>query len=854
MVQSTPQYTSSAFNIDTFTSKYIPKKFPKMPMVSDLPQSSYTSQVEPKKFDIDEFSSRFAPLSNADLPQSSYTSELPQSKYNFPESLSGNIPKVDERFDSRIGAYVSTKPEHQYGTSVVTRIPDIAKQKVIDKRNYEGDLYGRAITGIPASMVGGIFTAKLTEKEKTKIDTIPEYFNLKKQFEVFKSKFDYERDYGEAVKVSKKLEEFNQEFQKEEGLIKSKLDELGKGNIDKSGLWIGDKKSLEKYNKLIENYNSEREKYLKKFESYSSDESYKNVIESGERTDLYQDIAVSNLSEGKKGVLAGVVGFTDMISYKLPPTRFIRGTDLFSGGLYGLDKAKTEQEKKTSGFDLVLGGVLMGSSFFGGKTTGRAKDVISQVTSKRNILKKGIDWGLNLGISGLYGYSIGKESGSVAVGIGAGIGSIGALKSGEIYSGLKKLGGKTYFKTIGKMKVEGKTLLNKRGQSRLSLSYEEEMVTAIDEYGNAIRLSKAEALARKLTIIKGISSRQAMQTFAELPKERQVNIIKMAFKNKFKEVSKNTLFLDRESELKFLRKNMNMAIEFMKKSGLNNNQIKDILKSVFPRLFQTPMVISSEGGILKQKSSTQSLVTPKLDISQEYKQKEQTLQRELLKTNQLEVLGLKSVQLYNQKSSQVQKSVPLLKYNQKSLYLQKTKQIPALKLISPQLEISSTKEISQSKVIPQLIYKTKERIDPIGELITAGKSPIKPKEPRIPKPINFFGMNKIKNEKEEGKEGGFFEVFVKKFGKDVSIGKFRTLGKAKKSLKTELVDTLRASGFITKEGKKVKFGIEDFGSEFRKAKSDQFRIVQKSSKRLGRKSETKEIQFFRTRGGKDKWF
>ncbi len=94
-----------------------------------------------------------------------------------------------------------------------------------------------------------------------------------------------------------------------------------------------------------------------------------------------------------------------------------------------------------------------------------------------------------------------------------------------------------------------------------------------------------------------------------------------------------------------------------------------------------------------------------------------------------------------------------------------------------------------------------------------------------------------------------FKVFVKKGGEDISIGEFKTFIEAKKKLRGELSETLRASGFIESKGKKVKIDLGDFGSEFRMAKKDQFRIVQKASKRLSRKGETKEIQFFKKKGG-----
>jgi len=91
-----------------------------------------------------------------------------------------------------------------------------------------------------------------------------------------------------------------------------------------------------------------------------------------------------------------------------------------------------------------------------------------------------------------------------------------------------------------------------------------------------------------------------------------------------------------------------------------------------------------------------------------------------------------------------------------------------------------------------------------------------------------------------------FEVFVKEFGKDVSIGIYPTKKKAKEELVKKLRTTLRAGGFITKEGKKVKpseLGIS--GKEFRLGKKEPWRVIQKKERRLGMKGETTELQFFR---------
>lgn len=92
-----------------------------------------------------------------------------------------------------------------------------------------------------------------------------------------------------------------------------------------------------------------------------------------------------------------------------------------------------------------------------------------------------------------------------------------------------------------------------------------------------------------------------------------------------------------------------------------------------------------------------------------------------------------------------------------------------------------------------------------------------------------------------------FTVFVTREGKDVKLEEeFVTLPSAKKGLKEELLGTLRAGGFIEEAGRKLKFEeVGLFGPEFRRSKVDPFKVIQKKEKRLGRKMETEEIQFFR---------
>jgi hypothetical protein len=123
---------------------------------------------------------------------------------------------------------------------------------------------------------------------------------------------------------------------------------------------------------------------------------------------------------------------------------------------------------------------------------------------------------------------------------------------------------------------------------------------------------------------------------------------------------------------------------------------------------------------------------------------------------------------------------------------------------------------------------------------------IKIKTPKFP----IIKISKGLEEKEKKKiiDDEDFEVFTRKRGKDIKIGEFGTLSEARREFREELSGTLRASGFISKAGKKLSFeevGIKD--NQFRKSRLDPFRIVQRKTKRIKTGGEIGEI--LKSRGG-----
>ncbi|MFW5902809.1 MAG: hypothetical protein ACOC56_00480 [Atribacterota bacterium] len=96
-----------------------------------------------------------------------------------------------------------------------------------------------------------------------------------------------------------------------------------------------------------------------------------------------------------------------------------------------------------------------------------------------------------------------------------------------------------------------------------------------------------------------------------------------------------------------------------------------------------------------------------------------------------------------------------------------------------------------------------------------------------------------------------YKVYVREKGEDVKIGSYKTKKKARKELFEELKETLRASGFIKVNDKKVRIplGFSRVG-EYRYGKKDPFRVVQRKTRRFGTAPEVQEAQLFRQKKSK----
>jgi hypothetical protein len=147
------------------------------------------------------------------------------------------------------------------------------------------------------------------------------------------------------------------------------------------------------------------------------------------------------------------------------------------------------------------------------------------------------------------------------------------------------------------------------------------------------------------------------------------------------------------------------------------------------------------------------------------------------------------------------------------------------KLGTPQIEIFQQKQTTKPRTIQRTI-------------------PNKPVKPKVPtKPLFKTSMakrvyNKIQEEPE------LIQIFGKRFGKDILLGKTTNKQKADIELEKFLRGGLGRSGFLESGGKRVESGLlKNF--QYRPSKKEFGRVVQKAKYSLGTFPERKEIQMFK---------
>ena len=174
-----------------------------------------------------------------------------------------------------------------------------------------------------------------------------------------------------------------------------------------------------------------------------------------------------------------------------------------------------------------------------------------------------------------------------------------------------------------------------------------------------------------------------------------------------------------------------------------------------------------------------------------------------------------------------------------------------LKPLEKVSEEEKQKERQRQKQLLNLLQRQKEkpRLRQTSQQISLQEEPTKFKVD-IPKILGK--PTKIERiEKRIRESPKLFEVFGKRFGKDIKILETPSKRKAEEETIKFLKGTLGRSARILESGKALEFKeLKGFGVEFRPAKKESTRIVQKAKFSLGTGSEIKEIQYFKRKKGR----
>ena len=215
--------------------------------------------------------------------------------------------------------------------------------------------------------------------------------------------------------------------------------------------------------------------------------------------------------------------------------------------------------------------------------------------------------------------------------------------------------------------------------------------------GQRVKMTLAEA---KRLGLKTMTRTQATTAFSQLPKQRQHEILKTAFKAEFK----NKVYLDAVTKQRDTIKAIDRAIEFMRNAGLKDKQIKAHILKLFPKLKQadTVLVAKSAGGVKPiEQTMTQQL--------------QQTIQVPVMKHIGAVETGVKTMQEILQSSKTKQTTTQKSKTAQDFLQVSKTGQdvLQQTKTMQDTLQKSKTAQdfLQVSKTMQDTLQKSKTAQD-----------------------------------------------------------------------------------------------------------------------------------------------
>ena len=731
-----------------------------------------------------------------------------------------NLTKREDKltiYNPATGTYQTTAegvPDVSRSTVIMT--PPTTEQKAqIDIADYKGELAGKAIFSVPSQYLPNPFLS-LTKEEKEKLTGL-KGLNPKTQFEVFKDRFDYERDLGKAEGTATRLENLNKEFEEKEKKLTEDIKKIGEGKIQ-DGSWTGSEEDLTKYNKLIETYNKETKDYSSTFEAVAENKAYQNVIKAPERTNLYQDISTSTLSPSKKILLTGGIAATEFATFFNPIVRVVRGGEILTTGLTQYRDASTKQQERQGLLNIGVGSLVAGSGLkFGGGTTSTITKVVPKTLTSTaiNVAKVGGVITVKAGVSGLYGREVFMQTGNLGMGIAAGVGGFSAIASPEIYKA-SKAGFSQYKKTFENLykdkraKAGGSKQTTKQVQVQKPKPTKEEIKKYLDDLAD-------EHLSTKGTGDKVDLIRKDLDKLIKTGNKEAVN--------RYFEFLKGTYGEDKAKLL---------LTEYFAQEGVSVGAI-DVSKP-------TTGITDLRGGQIGTVKGGQITTTDKPIVGFSFDNLGKTI--EVTKTKTETKTGLDTLSasasasglLSGSASTSLSSSAEKTQTKQQ----QQQKQIPSLQQSQPQKQ----EQISKQRLLTKQPQSLKQ--------VERFKS--KPKKTITPPPPFSFGSPVMKQVKRLVQDKDNFGVFVTKFGKDIKIGEYETIGQAKKKLTGTISSTLRASGYITKNEKKIKAKeLNVFGSEFRPSKESEFKVVERKTRRLKKgTSENIEIIGFRKGSSKSK--
>lgn len=292
-----------------------------------------------------------------------------------------------------------------------------------------------------------------------------------------------------------------------------------------------------------------------------------------------------------------------------------------------------------------------------------------------------------------------------------------------------------------------------------------------------------------------------------------------------------------------------------------------LVKQLQPSQQNVVKNLQKEAVKIRQKLSTidSSIVTAKGDLQkQSLRVQKQQLQQQLKNNTQRQKVLQVQVQRVSQNQLQIQKQKQTQLQKQSSLQKQGQSQQQSLLQLQSSLQqqllstISKTAQAQESKQKQQLLQKQiqlqrqiqqvkQKQAQPQGlKQISRGigRPRPTPRGLKIPKIIIIPPIilrspdDKTKRKPTKKEKKKVFDVKVRKFGKDVRIGSKRNLNAARNLLKRNLESTLRASGFIEKNNKRIKI---DLGVGFRPSKIEPLRVVELRNRRLDSRTEVDSI-------------